>query len=84
MRYVSSRIEKKINDDIYRIYITNALRILTGNTAKFAGGSELVKSYSDIISHANPEDEAEKERESEEQAQDVISMMKSKISKAGR
>ena len=81
MRYVSSRIDKKINDDIYRIYITNALKILTSNSARFAGGSELVKSYSEIIMPKNADDEAEQERESEEQAQDVIAMMKSKIGK---
>lgn len=84
MRYVSSRIDKKINDDIYRFYVTNALKILTGNTAKFAGGTELSKSYSDIIMPKNPDDIAEQEKESEEQARDVIAMMKSKIGKMRR
>ena len=81
MRYVSSRIDKKINDDIYRIYITNALKILTGNTAKFAGGTELVKAYNEIIM---PIDEEETKAEQQEEAQDIIAMMKSKIKNTGR
>lgn len=78
MRYVSSRIEEQVNDDIYRIYVTNALKILTGNTARFAGGTELTKKYSDIISDKTEE---EMEEEQEQQAQDVINRMKEKISK---
>lgn len=81
MRYVSSVIDKKNNDDIYRFYVTNALKILTTNTAKFAGGSELVKTYAEIIAPKSAEDEAEQERENNEQAQDVIAMMKNKIGK---
>lgn len=84
MRYVSSVIDKKNEDDIYRIYITNALKILTTNTAKFAGGSELVKSFSEIIAPKSAEEEQEQQKDNEEQARDVISMMKSKIAKMGR
>lgn len=78
MRYVSSRIDKKTNDDIYRIYITNALKILTTNTAKFAGGSELTKSYHDIISDDAVEEQ--QQQDDEQEAQNVISNIKSKLS----
>lgn len=78
MRYVSSRINVKISDDIYRFYITNALKILTSNTARFAGGTELTKTYSDIISD---DDQEELEKENEEKAADIISNIKAKISK---
>lgn len=81
MRYVSSRIDKKLHDDIYRIYVTNALKILTTNTAKFAGGTELTKTYREIISDEN---QVESEEQQEQKAQDIIKSMKSKIAKAGR
>lgn len=84
MRYVSSRIEKKINDDIYRFYITNALKILTSNTARFAGGTELAKTYREIITadySGAKEDNAE---EQERQAQDIINSMKSKLGKINK
>lgn len=81
LRYVSSRIETKLNDDIYRFYVTGALKILTSNTAKFAGGTELVKNYGEIIKGSDTEEE---EKSSEEEAQDVIARMKSKIANIGR
>lgn len=80
MRYVSSRIDQKLHDDIYRFYVTNALKILTTNTAKFAGGTELTKTYREIISN----DAVQSEEQQEKEAQDIIKNMKAKIAKAGR
>lgn len=80
MRYVSSRINQKLHDDIYRFYVTNALKILTTNTAKFAGGTELTKTYREIISN----DTVQSEEQQEKEAQDIIKNMKAKIAKAGR
>ena len=82
LRYVSSRIETNLNDDIYRFYVTGALKILTSNTAKFAGGTELVKNYSEIISGSDTEEE--EENSSEKEAQNIIARMKSKIANMGR
>ena len=82
MRYVSSRIDQKLYDDIYRFYVTNALKILTTNTAKFAGGTELTKTYREIISNDN--DTVQSEEQQEKEAQDIIKNMKAKIAKAGR
>lgn len=82
MRYVSSRIDTKLNDDIYRFYVTNALKILTSNTAKFAGGSELVKTYREIIYPEENQQQTEEQAKKEEQ--DVIAKMKAKIAKVGK
>ena len=70
----------KINDDIYRFYISNGVKILTSNTSRFAGGTELVKSYRDIIYPEHEETEEEK-REYEQEAQSVMKHMISKIKK---
>ena len=78
MRYVSSKINAKVSDDIYRFYISNALKILTGNTARFAGGTELTKSYYDIMHN---EEIAETEKQNEIEAENVISKIKSQIAK---
>ena len=78
MRYVSSKINTKVSDDIYRFYISNAVKILTENTARFAGGSELSKSYYDIM---HKDEIIENEKQNEIEAESVISTMKSKISK---
>jgi hypothetical protein len=80
LRYVSSRIDQKLHDDIYRFYVTNALKILTTNTAKFAGGTELTKTYREIISN----DTTQSEEQQEKEAQDIIKNMKAKIAKARR
>lgn len=77
MRYVSSKINAKVSDDIYRFYIANGIKILTGNTARFAGGTELTKTFREIIM---PVDEQE-EQEQGQEAQDVIDMMRTKIAK---
>lgn len=84
MRYVSSRIEQKIFDDIYRFYITNALKILTTNTAKFAGGSELTKTYREIITADYSKSQEDVEIEQEQQAHDIINSMKSKLGKINK
>ena len=35
--------------EIYKIYVSDALRIIAENTAKFSGGSYLKKRYIDLI-----------------------------------
>ena len=78
MRYVSSKINLKIDDDMYRFYISNGVKILTSNTARFAGGSELVKTFREIMSPVEAETEEDKQ-ESEQAAQEIIQKMKQKI-----
>jgi hypothetical protein len=53
------------------------LKILTTNTAKFAGGSELSKTYREIIQDIRETDEDK--QEAQQEAQDVINTMKNKL-----
>lgn len=46
---------RKYKDEIYRVYITDALKIIAENTAKFAGGSHLTKRYVEMIGIIKPE-----------------------------
>ena len=49
MRYVTTRYQSQQRDLIYRIYVTNCLRIITENTAKQAGGNYMTAEYMDLI-----------------------------------
>ena len=49
MRYVTTRYQSQQRDLIYRIYVTNCLRIMTENTAKQAGGNYMTAEYEDLI-----------------------------------
>ena len=49
MRYVTTRYQSQQRDLIYRIYVTNCLRIITENTAKQAGGNYMTAEYTDLI-----------------------------------
>lgn len=40
---------------VYRIYTTDALKVIAGNTAKYAGGSCMKARYADII-YPQPEE----------------------------
>ena len=78
MRYVSSKLDQKMDGDIYRFYISNGIKILTANTAKFAGGSELTKTFRDIVRPPIQETEQDKQ-EQEQEAQSVINQMIAKM-----
>lgn len=64
---ISHFLELK-QEESYRAYITEALRILTENTAKYSGGSYLKKSYSEIFS--------KKEEKKEKTAKEIKSRIK--------
>ena len=49
MRYVTTRYQSQQRDLIYRIYVTNCLRIITENTAKQDGGNYMTAEYTDLI-----------------------------------
>ena len=49
MRYAIARYQSQQRDLIYRIYVTNCLRIITENTAKQAGGNYMTAEYTDLI-----------------------------------
>lgn len=65
MRYCHARKKSKTADMEYRIYVTDALKIMTENTAKQAGGSLLSVRYVEL---GKPQDL----RTAEEVASDVI------------
>lgn len=62
-------------DTAYRIYVTDCLKLIAENTAKFVGGSILNCRYYDLISPKNDVPE--------ESADEIISRMKNKLAKFG-
>ena len=70
MRYVMARYEKEQRELTYRIYVTDALRNISENTAKYGGGGYMKVRFADIIT-PKPEDD----RTSEE----IISHIRDKL-----
>ena len=56
MRYVMARYEREQRELAYRIYISDALRTISENTAKFGGGGYMKARFADIIM-PRPEDD---------------------------
>lgn len=50
MRYVMARYREYQREMAYRIYNSDALRIISENTARLGGGSYMQLRYADIIS----------------------------------
>ena len=44
-----ARLNVKAKTEAYRIYVTDALRIVAENTARYAGGNYIKTRYADII-----------------------------------
>lgn len=44
-----ARITEHYRDETYRVYITDALKTITENTAKYAGGEYMKTRYVDIV-----------------------------------
>lgn len=42
---------EKINNEMYKVYVTDCLKAITDNTARYAGGNVMQKRYYDIIQH---------------------------------
>jgi len=61
---------------IYRIYVTEGLRMIAENTSKYAGGSYMEKKYYDIVSKQN---EPEDTRTASEIIEDIITRAGIKI-----
>lgn len=58
----------------YRVYTAEALRIITENTAKYAGGGYMKQKYSDLV---DPKPEEKRT------GNEIIEMMKQKIADIG-
>lgn len=67
-------LKKQMQEKAYRIYVTDALKIITENTAKYASGSYMKARYFDAESPKPPEI-----RTSDE----IIGQMKMKIARIG-
>jgi hypothetical protein len=63
-------IKRVMKDEIYRIYVTDALKSIGENAAALAGGGYISKRYYDLV---REDKEAEDERSGDEIAADVIS-----------
>lgn len=50
-----------MRDDVYKTYVTDALRVLTENTAQMSGGKHLSIRYYDVIHPAPDETRTEDE-----------------------
>lgn len=46
---LQDELEGEIQNEVYRVYVTDTLRIISENTAKYAGGSYATKRYAEII-----------------------------------
>lgn len=48
MRYATAKATAEARLTAYRIYVTDALKVVGENTAKFAGGTHLTKRYAEV------------------------------------
>lgn len=67
-------IRKQAQEQVYRAYVTDALKTITENTAKYAGGSYMKARYYDL---ENPKPAETRTGE------EIISQMKAKIARIG-
>lgn len=67
-------LKKQMQEKAYRIYVTDALKAITENTAKYAGGSYIKARYLDM------EDQKPEEIRTPDE---IISKMKMKIVRIG-
>lgn len=58
-------------EELFKNYVTDALQVLTGNTAKFAGGKEIKKRYIKLCDKMS-----EKPKNIEDTKKDVDAMLK--------
>ena len=49
MRYVKAKAQQNALDKSYRIYVTDGLKMISENSAKYAGGMYLSTRYTDVI-----------------------------------
>lgn len=74
MRYVEVKLLEAQEKTAYRNYVTESLRCITNNTARFAGGYEIKKSFSELL---------KPQKEDKRTGEEVITQMKEKLRKLG-
>lgn len=61
--YIAQHVTQYIKREyLYRIYLTDALKLIADNTAKFVGGKSLTKRYFDMINDEKPKPEKSPEQ----------------------
>lgn len=56
MRYVLAQYRREQEDKAYRIYVTDALRLISENTAASVGGKYITVRFADVIAPPKEED----------------------------
>lgn len=83
MRYVEAKLEIEKRDEMYRFYLTDALKAVAENTARLVGGTVMNYRYKDISTPvmygADNDGEQNEDDNSEEKAQEIISRLKRKL-----
>jgi hypothetical protein len=72
--YCIAFFRKIEEEEVYRIYVTDALQVISQNTANLAGGKTIGIRYYDIIKPQQKE---------EANADEIINRIKDKLSKMG-
>ncbi len=80
MRYVLARIKQYQRDNAYRDYLSECLRMMSGNTAKFAGGEYMTITFTDYI---HPQPIIKEEKTAEEIAMDITTALGLKVVQKG-
>ena len=57
MRYVLAQYRREQEDKAYRIYVTDALRLISENTASSVGGKYITARFADVIAPPKEEDD---------------------------
>ena len=68
--------------EIYKIYVSDALRIITENTAKIGGGNYIKKRYVELIEPEIKKQKKEDNRTAKEIIDDVVNKSGIKVVKA--
>ncbi len=55
MRYAVARAQRAAKEEAYRAYVAECMRMISVNTAKYAGGSYMSAGYMEIL-HPRPLD----------------------------
>lgn len=72
MRYVMAKAQQMSKDKAYRIYVTDGVKIITENTARFFGGRHFETRFIDVI---------EPKPEETRTADEIIENIRDKIKK---
>ena len=59
MRYAISRYTASQREETYRIFVSESWKMITENTAMFAGGKTITVSYADLIKPPKPQEKPE-------------------------